>query len=186
MVLDLPEKIETQRLLLRRLKHEDAEEIFYTYASKPEATKYMSWPTHRSIKDTRTYLHDAVRGWEEGIDYSFGIRLQQTNRLIGSIGILNDYGKIQFGYVLSPTQWGNGYATEACIGLIDIVKMLRGVRQIGTFVDRENEASRKVLLKAGLVEDFVFEKWFSFVNQENALKDCILLSVPQSLLSAKE
>jgi len=184
MKLRLPEKIETQRLVLERLKHEDAEEIFYTYASKPEATRFMAWPTHKSLKDTRSFLRYAVAGWEQGIDYSFAIRLNGNNRFIGSIGILNDNGKIQFGYVLSPTQWGNGYATEACSALIGVLKTIPEIQHIGTFVDVENVASRKVLLKAGLTEDFIFSKWFAFVNQNNELKDCVLFSL-QGITSTK-
>src|SRR6188768_1783107 len=128
MQLHLPERIETQRLVLQRLKHEDAEEIFYTYASKPEATRYMAWPTHQSLKDTRSFLKYAVHGWEQGIDYSYGIRLLENNRFIGSIGILNDNGKVQIGYVLSPTQWDNGYATEACSGLIGVLKKIPEIK----------------------------------------------------------
>jgi [ribosomal protein S5]-alanine N-acetyltransferase len=179
MKLELPERFETQRLALRRLKHEDAEEIFYTYASKPEATRYMAWPTHQTIKDTHSFLRYAVAGWDQGIDYSFGIRLRGSNRFVGSIGAMNDLGKIQFGYVFSPTQWGNGYATEACLALISLLKTTPGVKRIGTFVDVENKASRRVLQKAGLTEDFIFSKWFAFVNQSNALKDCVLFSLPE-------
>ena len=96
MKLVIPAQIETERLALARLKYEEAEEIFYTYASKPEATKYMSWPTHTDLKDTRAFLNYAVSGWNAGTDYSFGIRLKQFNRFIGSCGLLNDQGKVQF------------------------------------------------------------------------------------------
>ena len=176
--LVLPEQIETKRLLLQRLKYEDAEEIFYTYAGKPEATKYMSWPTHQRIKDTRDYLKYAVPGWNLGIDYSFGIRLKDTNQFIGSFGVLNEMGKLQFGYILSPTQWGNGYATEICQLMMPILKAQPHVFRVGTFVDAENEASAKVLLKAGLIEEARLTKWFRFVNQNNEPKDCILFRFP--------
>ena len=176
--LVLPEQIETKRLLLQRLKYEDAEEIFYTYAGKPEATKYMSWPTHQRIKDTRDYLKYAVPGWNLGIDYSFGIRLKDTNQFIGSFGVLNEMGKLQFGYILSPTQWGNGYATEICQLMMPILKAQPDDFRVGTFVDAENEASAKVLLKAGLIEEARLTKWFRFVNQNNEPKDCILFRFP--------
>src|SRR5258708_21384986 len=101
MKLSIPEYLETERLSLSRLKYEEEEEIFYTYASKPEATKFMSWPMHQSVNDTRAFLEHAVNGWSAGTDYSFGIRLKEFNRFIGSCGLLNEEGKIQFGYVLS-------------------------------------------------------------------------------------
>src|SRR6188768_4049592 len=99
--LSLPEKLSTERLILQRLRYEEAEEIFYTYASKPEATKYMSWPTHKSLDDTREFLKHALSGWRQGTDYSFSIRLKKTNRFVGSCGMMNDNGKVQFGYVFS-------------------------------------------------------------------------------------
>lgn len=176
--LNLPEKIETERLLLQRLKYEDAEEIFYTYASKPEATRYVAWPTHQSIHDTRAFLKYAVNAWQSGIDYSFSIRDKKSFRLVGGLGLINDDGKIQFGYILGPLHWGNGIATEACIKVTNLLRQLSGIYRIGTFVDADNIASSKVLLKAGLKEEARLEKWFKFVNQNNQPKDCILYKLP--------
>ncbi|HOX84226.1 MAG TPA: GNAT family N-acetyltransferase [Chryseolinea sp.] len=176
--LNLPEKLSTERLVLQRLRYEDAEELFYTYASKPEATKFVSWPTHQSLDDTRSFLRYAIHAWSTGKDYSFSIRLKESNRLIGSFGIMNDDGKVQFGYTLSPTQWGRGYATEVCKCMMQILKKLEGVIRIQTFVDVENVASANVLLKSGLVEEAHLVSYFKFVNQDNAAKDCILFKLP--------
>src|SRR5688500_20309478 len=97
--LSMPATVETERLLLQRLRYEDAEEIFYAYASKPEATRFLSWATHQSVDETRSYLKYAVESWNFGTDYAYSIRLK--NRiLIGSIGVVNDDGKIQLGYVI--------------------------------------------------------------------------------------
>lgn len=169
----MPAKIETERFVLQRLKYEDAEEIFYTYASKPEATKYLAWITHRSVDDTRAYLRYAIESWNYGIDYSYSIRLKNL-LLVGSIGVLHDYGKAQLGYVISPTHWNRGYTTEAAMHVLKILKTFSGLYRIGTFVDMENIASIKVLQKCGMVEEARLEKWFRFVNQNNQPKDCIL------------
>jgi [ribosomal protein S5]-alanine N-acetyltransferase len=176
--LNFPEKIETERLLLRRLRYEDAEEIFYTYASKPEATRYMAWPTHQSVEDTRSFLRYAIHSWNQGTDYSFSIRLKDSEKLIGSFGLIHDHGKIQFGYILSPSAWGNGYATEACTRMMKMLQAFPSLFRIGTFVDSANTASIRVLLKSGLVEEARLEKWFRFVNQGNEPKDCLLLRLP--------
>lgn len=176
--LDLPSRIETDRLFLRRLRYEDAEEIFYAYASKPEATKYLSWPTHQSIFDTERFLRHTQVGWSTGTDYSFSIRLKDTFRLIGSIGALNDQGKIQFGYVLSPVQWNHGYATEAVQELMALLRQQPDVYRIGTFVDAENVASQRVLAKSGFVEEARLPAWYRFVNQANQPRDCILYRLP--------
>lgn len=171
--LPMPVEIETERLFLRRLRYEDAEEMFYAYASKPEATKYLSWATHESVDETRDYLKYAVDNWTFGIDYSYSMRLK-SGVLIGSIGIVNDNGKIQLGYVLSPLHWNNGYTTEACMRILGTLKTFRQLYRIGTFVDADNIASIRVLEKCGMVEEARLPKWFRFINQDNEPKDCVL------------
>jgi ribosomal-protein-alanine N-acetyltransferase len=178
MKLLIPEEIITERLLLHRFRHEDSAEVFYTYASKPDATRYMAWPTHQSINDTRDFLNYAMHSWRGGKDYSFAIRLRNNNRLIGSCGMLNEEGKIQFGYVLGPLHWGNGYATEATRAMLAPLKNQPGIFRIGSFVDVDNTASINVLKKCGLVEEARLEKWFRFPNQNNEPKDCVLFRLP--------
>ncbi|HEY0651717.1 MAG TPA: GNAT family N-acetyltransferase [Chryseosolibacter sp.] len=176
--LDLPEKIETERLLLQRLRYEDAEEIFYTYASKPEATKYLSWPMHRSVEDTRAFIRYAIDAWNLGLDYTFSIRSKRSNKFIGSFGVIHENGRIQFGYVFTPTEWGKGYATEACSKMMSVLKEFPSLFRIGTFVDVDNTASINVLKKSGLVEEARLTRWYRFVNQDNQPKDCILFRLP--------
>ncbi len=179
--LNFPEKIETTRLLLLRLRYEDAEEIFYTYASKPEVTRFLSWSTHQVMEDTLAFVKYAIESWNLGLDYSFSIRLKDTGKFIGSFGVIHDDGKVQFGYALSPTHWGKGYTTEACRAILEILKTFPSLYRIGTFVDVENTASIKVLRKCGLIEEARLEKWFRFVNQGNQPKDCILFRLPLPL-----
>lgn len=174
MALQIPEKIETDRLVLQRLRYEDAEEIFYAYASKPEATRFVAWPTHQSVAQTRSYVAYAVDAWTKGIDYTFTIRLKATNRLVGSFGVVNDDGKVQFGYILSPTQWNLGYATEVCRAMIAMLSRIPQVHRLWTLVDTENGASARVLIKSGMTEEARLEKWFRFINQDNRPKDCII------------
>lgn len=176
--LDLPTHIFTDRLGIQRLRYEEAEEIFYSYSSKPEATRFMSWPTHESLKDTIAFLRYAEQGWKTGTDYSYSIRLLHNGRLAGSFGVINENGKLQFGYIFSPTQWGKGYATEVCKAMMGVLRNQPGVYRIQTFTDVDNMASANVLLKSGLVEEARLSRWFRFVNQNNQVKDCIHFRLP--------
>jgi ribosomal-protein-alanine N-acetyltransferase len=178
ITLDLPSRIETPRLVLQRLKYEDAEEIFYTYASKEEATKYVAWPTHQSLEDTRGFLNYAIPAWEKGTDLSYTIRQKDSNKLIGSFGVLNDDGKVQFGYFISPTWWNHGYATETCQTMMSILRSRSSLHRIWTLVDSQNIASIRVLEKSGLIEEARLPKWFRFINQGNEPKDCIFFRLP--------
>jgi [ribosomal protein S5]-alanine N-acetyltransferase len=174
ITLPMPATIETPRLLLHRLRYEDAEEIFYAYASKREATQYLSWATHESVDETRSFLRFSVESWNFGTDYSYSIRLR-SGVLIGSIGAINDNGKVQLGYVMSPAHWNLGYATEACAKVLSVLKSIeQQLYRISTFVDAENTASIRVLKKCGMIEEARLPKWFRFINQDNQPRDCIL------------
>ena len=159
---------------MQRLRYEDAEEIFYTYAGKPEVTKFLAFPTHQSVGDARNFLNYVIDAWDNGTEYAFGIRLKGENRFVGSLGFINENGKVQFGYALSPNYWNRGVATEACKAVLELLKRQKDIHRVWTFTDAENVASGKVLLKCGLVEEARLSKWFRFVNQDNQPKDCIL------------
>ncbi|MCR5079293.1 MAG: GNAT family N-acetyltransferase, partial [Bacilli bacterium] len=46
----------TERLILRKLKQEDAEAIFHNWASDPEVARYVTWPAHTSIETTNALV----------------------------------------------------------------------------------------------------------------------------------
>ena len=172
------EKILTTRLELRRLQPNDADEVFYAYASKPEVGRYLTWPTHKSVKDTRAFLQYADQAWKAGMEFTFGLRLRAFNRLVGAFGVRNDDGRFEVGYVLAPAFWGHGLATEACSEVVSYLRALPRTYRIQSFVDAENIASAKVLSKSGFVEEARLPKWRRFINQENTPRDCIHFRVP--------
>jgi ribosomal-protein-alanine N-acetyltransferase len=51
--------LETERLILRRLSMDDAEDIF-AYASDPEVPRYMLWEVHESIEDTKGFIDSTL------------------------------------------------------------------------------------------------------------------------------
>ena len=48
--------IETSRLILRRAIREDAEAMFRNWASDPEVTKYLTWPTYEKVETAHQIL----------------------------------------------------------------------------------------------------------------------------------
>ena len=78
---DLPE-LETERLLLRRMRLDDAEAMF-AYASDPEVTRYVLFDTHRSIEDSREFLRFATEGYERGDFGGWGLLLKDSGVFIG-------------------------------------------------------------------------------------------------------
>ena len=57
--------IETERLILRAFRAEDAEAMFRNWASDPEVTKFLTWPAHGDVSVTRHVLADWVGRYGE-------------------------------------------------------------------------------------------------------------------------
>ena len=73
------QKLETERLILRKLKLEDENEVFNNWTSDDEVSKYVRWSTHKSIEDTREYLNNAMETYKKEQDAEWGIVLKETN-----------------------------------------------------------------------------------------------------------
>jgi ribosomal-protein-alanine N-acetyltransferase len=48
--------LETERLILRRFAMTDAEAMYANWCADPDVTKYLMWPTHGSIDESRKVL----------------------------------------------------------------------------------------------------------------------------------
>lgn len=170
--MQTPDWYQTERLMIRPHHREEAEEIFYSYASKTEVTRYVTWATHSSIDDTRRYLRQAIAQRSEDSGAAYTIRLKRPNRVVGSIGLVHVRGEWQVGYVYSPTVWGNGLATEALIGLFQAIECQLD-ESIFSYVHPDNKASVRVLEKAGFVRDGLVVEGFSFPNLGGQVHPCI-------------
>ena len=70
--------LETDRLILRKLKIEDAQEIFNNWTSDSEVAKYVRWNTHKSIEETKQWLAEEEKNYKDIGYYTWGLELKQT------------------------------------------------------------------------------------------------------------
>lgn len=142
-------ELETERLLLRRIRREDAQRIFACWASDPEVTKYLTWLPHESVAVTEQIMEHWLADYDRPDTYRYGIELRDTGELIGMIDVVGyHHGNPVIGYCSGRTYWGNGYMTEAlkalCAALFEA-----GYSMIRIEAVRENIGSNRVIQKAG-------------------------------------
>lgn len=162
-----PERIETERLLLRRPKQSDAQAIFDRYASDREVTHYLSWPTHRSLADTLAFLSMSDSEWQR---WPAGPYLALTRvkgkpgSLIGSTGLFyKSPTRAVTGYVFAKDAWGKGYATEALQAMVELAQKT-GVERLEAICHAEHVPSAHVLEKCGFTREEVRREHFVFPN----------------------
>ena len=150
------EILETERLVLRRPRVSDEPAVFSRYASDPEVTRYMAFPTHRTLADAHAFVE-----WSDGLWARWPnagpllIFARDGVTLLGGAGIVNDDAeRAQIGYILARDAWGRGYATEALLASVEAARAA-GVRRLEAGVHVDHQASCHVLEKAGFVREGV-------------------------------
>lgn len=142
-------KLETERLILRYLKDDDVESIFNNYANDDRVTKFLLWPTHKTIEDTKK-VFDIWKNEDEIIKkYHYFMILKETNELIGSCAVASmEDGVPEIGIVLGYKYWNKGLMTEACNKLIEQL-FKDGYKKLYMKADANNIGSNRVIQKCG-------------------------------------
>ena len=160
--MSAPEAIETERLLLRPLSYRDAEDVF-AYASRPETSRYLSWPPHTSITDSEIFIATVLTAYAKEAPPLWAAVLKEEDRVIGTISFLTHnhiHGYADIGYVLTPEAWGQGLATEATCAILDYGFTEMGLNRIEAQVRTSNKASARVLEKAGFQREALLAQRF--------------------------
>ena len=145
--------LETSRLRLRRFTMGDAPKMYENWASDPEVTKYMPWPTHTSLADTESVLTRWVEEYEKPDRYEWCIELKETGEPIGSMGAYlrsEKVSSVEVGYCLSRKYWHKGITSEALAEVIRFLLHEVGVKRIEAHHDVRNPHSGDVMRKCGL------------------------------------
>ena len=148
--------LETERLVLRPFKQEDANEVFECWESDPDVAKYMFWTSHNDIEKTKEWIAFELGQIEKNDWYRFAIVLKETNELIGTALIYyeDEVECLEIGYNLGKKYWGKGYTTEAMKKVVAFaVEQLHLLQIVGRYA-KENPASGNVMKKLG----FEYEK----------------------------
>lgn len=170
--MDKSKWFETDRLILRKFKADDAEQIFNNYSSKDTVTKYLSWKTHKSVEDAKSFLNGFVLPAYENEDtYRWAIVLKETNEVVGSIDVVRmdkPKKKVELGWVLDDTHWGKGIMPEAGKIVLDYL-VEEGFERIQAFHNIENGKSGRVMEKIGMQFEGVLRKFTT--NNDGELID---------------
>lgn len=149
-------RIETENLILRKFRIDDAEDMFKNWASDDEVTKYLTWPKHSSVEVSKSI----ISMWEKDNDslnhYQWCIELKELGQAIGSIGVVNlkeDINTVEIGYCIGKKFWGQGFTSEAFGALIPFFFEEMQVNRVESRYDLNNPASGKVMEKCGLIRE---------------------------------
>ena len=149
------QKIETQRLILRRFISEDYLPMYNNWASDPDVSKFLTWPTHTDTDVSRNVVNDWVNSYEKDNYYQWAITLKGAeNNPFGSISVVfTDENTLTFeiGYCIGKKYWHQGITSEALAAVIDFLFENTDVNRIEAIHDINNPNSGKVMQKCGMI-----------------------------------
>lgn len=154
-------KMETARLILRPFVREDADAMYRNWASDPEVTKFLSWPTYQSVDTAYEILGIWVPQYQDNTFYQWAVELKELGEVIGSISVVNldeRVDMVEIGFCIGRNWWGQGIMTEAFQKVIDFLFDEVGVQRIEAGHDPNNPASGAVQRKCGLKYEGTFRR----------------------------
>ena len=145
--------IETSRLILRRAVRDDAEPMFRNWASDPEVTKYLTWPTYEKVETAHQILDLWASEYEKPNYYQWMIVLKELGEPIGSISVVRQNDRVEeaeIGYCIGSHWWHKGIMTEALNAVIEYLFKEVGMNRVAARHDPNNPHSGDVMRKCGM------------------------------------
>lgn len=170
-----PPVLYTERLTLRRLERGDYNDMF-EYARDGDVTRYLTWEPHPDRMYTMRYLSFVQSKYKAGEFFDWAVICGK--KMIGTCGFTtlceqNNFGEI--GYVISPLYQNYGIATEAVKRVIRFGFEVLGLNRIEARYMIGNDASRRVMEKAGMSFEGVLRDAMYIKNRYVSVGICSIL-----------
>lgn len=162
----IPERIETERLVIRGWAEEDAPLLRKAIdGSLDHLRRWIPWAVQEpaSLEETRERLRGFASRFEAGEDFAYGVFEKDESEVLGGSGLHAriGVGGLEIGYWIRADRTRMGYATETARALTDVALGAPGIERIQIQCDPTNVGSRRVPEKLGyrLIEIRVGDKW---------------------------
>lgn len=150
----------TERLCLRQLTHNDAGAMSVLFSSS-EVLRFLNNDPVDSPEKAIGMIDWLNQQFDTRQGINWGITLLDDERFIGQCGLHGwdqSNRHVDIGYHIVPSQWGQGYATEATQAIIGWCVEQLDVHRIQADCTNGNLASERVLLKCGFKVEGVWRE----------------------------
>jgi ribosomal-protein-alanine N-acetyltransferase len=153
-------ELATDRLFLRKLKHSDAKNLNELFSS-PKVLMFSNDQIMNSEEKAIELIDKFNNSFKNKNSIQWAITVKNNDALIGTCGSYDldrENSKIDIGYLLIPSFWGKGYATEATMAMIKWVFDKLDIHRIQADCTSGHEASENILLKCGFTEEGIWRE----------------------------
>ena len=158
ILLDLPDELLGERVLLRPLRPGDGAVIWEAIEeSREQIAPWLPW-VEKSLgpADSEAAARRAAANWQSREDLGVGIWEKTTGHYLGGSGLHRiDWGvpAFEIGYWLRTSAWGQGYVSETVRVLCRFSFGTLGAKRVEIRCDARNARSIAVPRRLGFVEE---------------------------------
>jgi len=172
-----PERIETERLVLRVPVLTDAVALFDTYTHDPEVTRYLMWYPHTNGDQTLEFVKSCIAAWEGERRFPYVIMIKGTDNPIGMVDFHINGSSVGIGYVIGRAYWGRGFVPEAVRIIVGWALNQSSIYRVCADCDVENTASVRVMEKVGMQREGLLRRYIMHPNISDEPRDCYLYAI---------
>jgi ribosomal-protein-alanine N-acetyltransferase len=141
--------IKTQRLVLRRIRMDDAKDLHY-FRSDKKILKYIDKKPEKSLAKTRKFIRLLWKLERKGSAVNWALTVKGNDRLLGNVCLWNikkDHHRAELGYTLHASLHGKGIMSEAVKAVLETGFKKYKFHSVEANVNPKNKASIKLLKK---------------------------------------
>jgi RimJ/RimL family protein N-acetyltransferase len=158
ILIDLPDEIPGERVLLRPYRPGDGAAVFEAVAESREHLRpWMPWvDSHRTVNDSEAFARRSAASWLGREDLPIAIWSPDGARLLGSSGLHVrswDVPHLEVGYWLRRSAEGHGYVAETVRLLARLAFETLGANRLDLRCDARNQRSAAVARRLGFVHE---------------------------------
>ena len=160
--------LETERLILRWLRTDDAAFIF-ELVNEPSWLKYIGDKGVKTLKDAENYIRKGPVEMYGRLGFGlYLVEIKESNEPIGICGLIKreTLEDVDLGFAFLPRFWGKHYAFESATAAMSYGKNVLGLPRIAAIISQDNRPSERLLEKLG----FRFERKVRLSTSDDELK----------------
>lgn len=177
------DRIESERLVLRRIDQDDFEFFIHLHAD-PEVARFLGHGKPRSSQESVAWLQSVLCTYEDFALGQLAVLLKSDGMLIGRCGLsdlavearasvapvprgwyqraeapadANIVFERELGYTFHRSSWGQGYASEAARCVFTYARDVLKLPRVISLIHRENVRSLRVAQRFGVQREDVVE-----------------------------
>lgn len=170
-------EIWTDRLLLRRFRLDDVDDVYHNYGSDPKVNQYICFAPCQTREGAQSFVQMHMDKYDVDLDF-YGWAVVLQNKVIGSVGLFHvddTADACEVGASLGSRWWGRGIVTEAVKALIDFAFHEIGAHRVYASHHIDNVGSGKVMLKSGMKREGIMRE--AQKNQDGSFSDLVLYAI---------